>query len=187
MEICCRIHVGNPDPRNGSLHRGPQPRSQSRSPSLRLRSGICSLVQRRSLPRSDRLHRSRRTSRRAPRRPRFWCLYLWTHLQIFSALTYASAWLNLFNMIPVFNFDGAQATYALDRLQRGLLLAACLILFALMHEAVFLFIGAGMIYRLFTRDVPEKGSPATLAGYLGMLFALGAVLYFVPNSGVLVR
>ena len=32
-------------------------------------------------------------------------LYLWTHLQIFSALTYASAWLNLFNMIPVFNFE----------------------------------------------------------------------------------
>ena len=114
-------------------------------------------------------------------------LYLWTHLQIFSALTYASAWLNLFNMIPVFNFDGAQATYALDRLQRGLLLAACIILFALMHEAVFLFIGAGMTYRLFTRDVPEKGSPATLAGYLGMFFALGAVLYFVPNSGVLAR
>ncbi len=117
----------------------------------------------------------------------FGSLYLWTHLAIFSALTYASAWLNLFNMIPVFNFDGAQATYALDRLQRGLLLAACIILFALMHEGVFLFIGAGMTYRMFTRDEPETGSPATLAAYLALFFALGAILYFVPNAGSLAR
>ncbi len=114
-------------------------------------------------------------------------LYLWTHFAILGALTYASAWLNLFNMIPVFNFDGAQTTYAMDRLQRSLLLAACLVLFALMHEAAFLLIAAGLVYRLFTRDLPETGSSATLAGYMGLLFALGAIIYFVPNSGTLAR
>ena len=117
----------------------------------------------------------------------FGSLYLWTHAPLFSALTYASAWLNLFNMIPVFSFDGAQATFALSRLQRALMLAACVILFALMREGVFLFIAAGMAYRLFTKDTPAEDSSATLAGYLALLFALGAILYVVPNAGALAR
>ncbi len=114
-------------------------------------------------------------------------VYLRTHQPIFAALTYASAWVNLFNMIPVFSFDGAQATFALSRLQRGLMLAACIILFGLMREGVFLFIAAGMTYRMFTNDTPETDSTATLAGYLALLFALGAILYVVPNAGAFAR
>ena len=56
-----------------------------------------------------------------------------------------------------------------------------------MHEGVFLFVAAGMTYRLFTNDLPEADSPATLAGYLALLFSLGAILYVVPNAGALAR
>ena len=114
-------------------------------------------------------------------------LFMWTHQPVFLALTYAGAWVNLLNMIPVLGLDGAQATYALNRLQRGLVLATCVILFALMHEGVFLFLAAGMTWRMFTRDVPEEQSSGTLAAYLALLFALGAVLYFVPAPGTLGR
>ena len=112
-------------------------------------------------------------------------LYRSTHQAVFLALTYAGAWVNLLNMIPVLGLDGAQATYALNRLQRGLILAACFLLFAVMHEGVFLFLAAGMVWRMFTRDTPEEQSVGTLAAYLALLFALGAVLYFVPTPGAL--
>ncbi len=110
------------------------------------------------------------------------CLLLWhgTHQPIFRALTYAGAWLNLINLIPVFGLDGAQATYALNRLQRGLVLVSCVGLFAMMHEGVFLFIAAGMTWRMFTNDAPEQPSTRTLSSFLGLLFLLGAMVYMVP-------
>lgn len=114
-------------------------------------------------------------------------LLLWTHQPVFQALAYTGAWVNLLNLIPVLGLDGAQATYALSRLQRGLMLAACIVLFALMHEFVFLFIGLGMTWRMFTNDAPAENSNYTLAAYLSLLFALGTFLYIMPNPGALGR
>lgn len=106
-----------------------------------------------------------------------------TKQPVFQALASVGAWVNLINLVPVLGLDGAQATYALSRLQRYLMLAACVVLFALMHEGVFVFIGLGMLYRCFTKDAPEENSPGTLAGFLALLFLLGAFLYFIPNPG----
>lgn len=114
-------------------------------------------------------------------------LLFWTHQPVFQALAYTGAWVNLLNLIPVLGLDGAQATYALSRLQRGLVLATCVVLFALMHEFVFLFIGFGMLYRMFTNDAPAEDSNRSLAGYLALLILLGAFLYFIPNPGALGR
>ncbi len=114
-------------------------------------------------------------------------LYRWTHMPLFEALAYTGAWINLIQLIPVLGLDGAQATYALNRLGRGLILASCVVLFGLMHEGVFLFLGAGMTWRMFTNDAPEENSVGTLAGYLALLIALGAFLYFVPDPGRLTR
>ncbi len=114
-------------------------------------------------------------------------LFFWTGKPVFEALAYTGAWVNLINLIPVLGLDGAQATYALNRLGRGLILASCAVLFALMREGVFLFLGAGMTWRMFTNDAPEENSAGTLAAYLGLLIALGAFLYFVPDPGKLGR
>ncbi len=112
---------------------------------------------------------------------------MWTHNPLFQALAYTGAWINLLNLIPVLGLDGAQATLALNRLGRGLILASCVVLFALMREGVFLFLGAGMTWRMFTNDAPEGNSVATLAGYLALLIALGAFLFFVPDPGRIAR
>lgn len=114
-------------------------------------------------------------------------LFVWTRQPVFQAVAYVGAWVNLINLIPVLGLDGAQATYALSRLQRGLLLAACVILFALMHEGVFLFLAAGMTWRMFTNDTPAEESVGTLVSYLLLLFALGAFLYVIPDPGRIVR
>jgi Zn-dependent protease len=111
-------------------------------------------------------------------------LYVPTHLTIFLALAYVVAWLNLINLIPVFGLDGAQAAFALNRLQRGLLLIACLVFFSMVHDLVYLLIAAGMAWRLFTRDAPEHPHTLTLVGFFLLLFALGTIIYLIPPSAL---
>jgi len=111
-------------------------------------------------------------------------LFAWTRQQVFLALAHTGAFINLLNLIPVLGLDGAQATYALSRLQRGLLLLSAVVLFGLMKEGVFLFLAAGMTWRMFTRDEPAEGSSRTMVYYLLLLFVLGAFLFIVPPGTV---
>ncbi|QHN02148.1 site-2 protease family protein [Granulicella sp. WH15] len=106
-----------------------------------------------------------------------------THSALFAALAHTGAWLNLLNLIPVLGLDGAQATYALNRLQRGLILVTSLIFLAISHEWVFLFIALGMGWRTFTGPEQEKPSTPTMIRYVLLLFLLGVVIYVFPDTG----
>lgn len=101
---------------------------------------------------------------------------------VWAALAYSGAWLNLINLVPVLGLDGAQATYALNRMQRGLVLAAAIVCYAVLHEGVFLFIAAGMAWRLFTGAAPEKPSTPTMVRYMLLLFLLGTLMWVVPET-----
>ncbi len=111
-------------------------------------------------------------------------LFAWTHQQVYLALAHTGAFINLLNLIPVLGLDGAQATYALTKLQRGLLLGSAIALFAVMQQGVFLFLAAGMGWRMFTKDEPAEASNRTMVYYLLLLFALGAFLRIVPPGTV---
>jgi Zn-dependent protease len=100
---------------------------------------------------------------------------------VWGALAYSGAWLNLINLIPVFGLDGAQATIALNRMQRGLLLAAAIAFYAFLHEGVFLFIAAGMAWRLFRGPAPEQPSTPTMVRYMLLFLLLGSLMWIVPN------
>src|SRR5580698_11240852 len=54
-----------------------------------------------------------------------------THKEIWLVLANVGAWINLFNLLPVFGLDGAQATYALSRIQRALIAATSTLFFGL--------------------------------------------------------
>ena len=101
---------------------------------------------------------------------------------LFGALAHVTAWLNLINLVPVLGLDGAQATYALDRTQRWLVLATSLIFFGLLHEFPFLFIAIGMSWRLYRGGYAEKPSTKTLVQYVLLLFVLGVVMYLFPDA-----
>jgi Zn-dependent protease len=109
-------------------------------------------------------------------------LAVWTHNPLFSALAHVSAWLNVLNLIPVFGLDGAQATYALDRTQRWLVLATALIFFGMLHEGVFLLIALGMAWRVYRGGYAEKPHTRTLVQYVLLLFVLGVVMYIFPDT-----
>ncbi len=104
-----------------------------------------------------------------------------TKSPLFSGLANVGAWVNLFNLTPVFGLDGAQATYALDRTQRWLVLATALILFGALHEGPFAFVAIGMAWRLWQGGHAEKASTKALVQYVLLLFALGLVIYLFPE------
>ena len=124
------------------------------------------------------------------------CLALaWSfHSVLFLLLANIRAWYNLFNLTPIFGFDGAQATYALSRMQRGMIAATSLLFFALTvvdansnragTQWVFLFVAAGMGWRCFTSDAPEAPHTRTLILFLALVLLLGFMLYLTPVPGL---
>jgi Zn-dependent protease len=102
---------------------------------------------------------------------------------LFAALAHVSAWLNVLNLIPVLGLDGAQATHALDRTQRWLVLATSLIFFAWLHEGVFCFVALGMGWRLWQGGYAERPSTKTMIHFVLLLFALGLTMLRFPAPG----
>jgi Zn-dependent protease len=121
--------------------------------------------------------------------------FLW-HAPVLIVLAYVTAWVNLINLIPVFIFDGAKATYALSRMQRGLLAATCLVFFGLTLnwsgfgspigpnvQWSFLVIALCMVWRCFTKDEPETPSTNAFLYFQSLVLVLGLlVLYTYPLS-----
>ena len=92
-----------------------------------------------------------------------------------AAIAHASAVINIFNLIPVWQLDGSRGLRSLDRMQRGMLLALALVMFAITRERMLLFVAAGMVYRLFTKD---QGSGTDQRG----LFEFAVLLIALPAS-----
>ena len=113
------------------------------------------------------------------------CLYIWhrTGNGLWAALARSSAWLNVLNLIPVWVLDGGQATCALQKLDRWILLTLCILLWVGLGEGLFFLVAAGFVYRLFTKDLAPLSSPQIAIYYAVVLIGLAAILFFSPNKG----
>jgi Zn-dependent protease len=124
-------------------------------------------------------------------------LYFETHKPLLLVLANIGAWLNLLNLFPVrflgIAFDGAQAVYALSRVQRGLIAATCLLFFALTAQGAtgsdlfgphtmwtFLIVGLGMAWRCVPNDGPEKAGTRSFAYFQMLVLALGFLMLLTP-------
>ncbi len=123
----------------------------------------------------------------------FLAMWFAWHAQIFIVLAYVTAWVNFLNLVPVLGLDGARATYAMSRMQRGLVAATCVLFFALTvtggnlmgdsTQWIFLIVGLCMAWRCFSNDEPEKPSTPTFAYFQALVVVLGlVVLYTYPLS-----
>jgi membrane-associated protease RseP (regulator of RpoE activity) len=101
--------------------------------------------------------------------------------------TRISAGLNILNLIPIWILAGGQAAVALSKTERLILLAACLFLWLFVGESVFVLVAAGVVYRLFTKDLPPQPSPAIAAYFVGVLLALGLLIHQIPGAGLVAR
>lgn len=102
---------------------------------------------------------------------------------LWAALARTGAWFNALNLIPLWIFDGSNATNALSKLERVVVLAVSAALGYALGEWVFALVALGMGVRLFTRDTPEEHSNATAAYFVAVLTGLAMVLWLVPGHG----
>lgn len=114
------------------------------------------------------------------------CALLWwqTGDLLWAALARAGAFLNVLNLIPIWVLDGGQAVRALSKMERIILLTACLSFWLILGESVFFLVALGAAYQVFwARDFPAHPSRATTIYFTSVLAALGMILRFLPGQG----
>ncbi len=114
-------------------------------------------------------------------------LYHLTDAPIMAALARVGAYINLFNLIPVWQLDGGRAFAPLTRVQRVALLVLMLAGFAVARDGLFLFLVAGAGYRIFKNDhSPEMGPEGDVRGALAyaFVFVLLTALMLVRVPGI---
>ena len=105
-----------------------------------------------------------------------WLAAITTGQPIWYAIAYTGAWINLFNLIPVWQLDGGRGFRALTSKQRGMALGVVVAMWALTQESMLLFVGAGAIYRLFTHDYPADEDNGALVQYAGLIVLLAMLV-----------
>ena len=110
---------------------------------------------------------------------------LWqqTGYGLWAALARTGAWFNALNLIPLWIFDGSNATNALNKLERVVVLVVSAAIGYALGEWVFALVAAGMGIRLFTRDAPEEQSNPITAYFVAVITALAMILWLVPGQG----
>jgi Zn-dependent protease len=114
------------------------------------------------------------------------CAVLWwqTGNPLWAALARAGAVLNVLNLTPVWVLDGGQAALALSKMERIILLTACLALWLVLGQGLFFLVAVGAGYQVFfAGDFPAHPSRTTTIYFVTVLIALGVILRMFPGQG----
>ena len=106
---------------------------------------------------------------------------LYTGWPSWAAIAKVGAWVNLFNLAPVWQLDGSRAFRALVRRQRWTVLAACGVMFYFTHEGLLALIGViGVIRTLAEKnESTAEGDKVTLYQFLFLVLML-SVMTLIP-------
>lgn len=111
-----------------------------------------------------------------------WLIALATDSALMIAIAQVGAWINLFNMIPVWQLDGGRAFRALTRKQRMLATGGAGVAWFVTAESMLILVILGGLYRSFVGPHDPDGDRTGLVAYLVLLAALGAlVMLEVPG------
>lgn len=105
-------------------------------------------------------------------------LYYVTGYKAWAVVANLGGYINLFNLIPVWQLDGARGFHSQTRNQRLALLALTLVLWWLSSIGVLLLIALGAGYCLFFQRNASEEPDNVGFGYIGgLLVALTAIIY----------
>jgi Zn-dependent protease len=90
---------------------------------------------------------------------------------IWGAIAQLTGFINLFNLIPVWQLDGSRGFHALSRSQRWIVVAMLAAAFWLTSHGLLLLIGAVAVYRAL-QPAESKPNSAVLATFLALIAAL---------------
>ena len=107
-------------------------------------------------------------------------VYALTGNAFWGAVARAGAWINLFNLLPVWQLDGGRGLRSLDRIQIFVLAALTGGLWYFTKEGLLILIGLLLAFRAFTkRDQPAETDWTGFIQFAGLLAAL-SLLCLIP-------
>ena len=95
---------------------------------------------------------------------------------IWAAIGHSAAYLNLFNLLPVWQLDGGRGFAALDRLQRAAVAVSFGAAWAFTREGLLGLIGVAAAYRASVADRPRQGDLEVLARFVLLIAIFSAML-----------
>ncbi len=102
---------------------------------------------------------------------------------MWSAIARFGAWINLFNLIPVWQLDGGRGFRALTRHDRWIAAATIGVAWSYSGEALLIFLLAGAVYRAWRTEAPAEHDRVVLAQYIFLVVALTALSLIPVTMG----
>jgi Zn-dependent protease len=94
---------------------------------------------------------------------------------MWGSIAYFGAVMNLFNLIPIWQLDGARGYHSLTQQQRITIVGLSAVLWLSTSVQMFLLIALGAGYRLFTKDAARRPDQTGFIQYIALLLSLAAV------------
>ena len=101
--------------------------------------------------------------------------YYATGYPLLAAIASVGAWINLFNLVPIWQLDGSRGFRALSKLDRWIfvvLAGTCGLFF---DEGLYLAIAGVGAFRIFSSEAPAEGDRRTATEFAVLLVGLGLI------------
>ena len=100
-----------------------------------------------------------------------WCVHLTTGGPVWLAIAELTAFINLFNLIPVWQLDGSRGFHALSREERWLVVGVMACALWLTDTRLLWIVGAVAVFQAI-RTQPGPGHRPTVITFAGLVLAL---------------
>jgi Zn-dependent protease len=110
-------------------------------------------------------------------------IHLATNIEVFASIAKTAAWINIFNLLPVWQLDGSHAFKALTKIDRGII--------AVLFAALWFFTGDGLLglifvvmaFRSFQKDAPATKDTPILLEFAIIAISLSLLTKIAVNTG----
>jgi Zn-dependent protease len=109
-------------------------------------------------------------------------VFVTTKEPFWAAMTHAGAWINLFNLMPIWGLDGDHAFKALNRTERWIACGAVGGMLLLTGEGLLVLVGILAVVQAFREAPHVEGDRTALVQFAGLIVAL-ALLTKMPVPG----
>ena len=109
-------------------------------------------------------------------------IYLLTDIPIWAAIAQLTGFINLFNLIPVWQLDGSRGFHALSPAQRWGIVGALAVTFLITEQKLLIIVGAVALWRAFQKQFSpgDRNTFLTFVVLIGALAWLSGVHQIVP-------
>jgi Zn-dependent protease len=94
---------------------------------------------------------------------------------MYAAIAHTGAWLNLFNLLPVWQLDGNRGFAALSSTQRWIVALAFSAGWMITHDGLFVLLIVAAAFRAFDAHAPVEGDRGALRQFVFLVAALSIV------------